>query len=93
MCESYGVAMDSVNGEEVEVVGHMKEMMNDQNVFLYKLCCTCCPSQHQLQYISYHLWMRIQDHWSHHCLHLWREKGRSWSGLFCQLIGAKFGIS
>ena len=54
MCESYGMAMDSVNGEGVEVVGHEKEMMNDQNVFLYKPCYTCCLSQHQLQYTSYH---------------------------------------
>ena len=54
MCESYGVAMDSVNGEGVEVVEYEKEMMNDQNVFLYKLWSTCCPSQHQLEYTSYH---------------------------------------
>ena len=52
--ENYRVAMDSVNGEGVEVEGYEKEMMNDQNVFLYKLCCTCCLSQYQPQYISYH---------------------------------------
>ena len=35
ICENSGVAMDSVDGEEVEVLGHEKEMMNYQNVFLY----------------------------------------------------------
>ena len=54
MCSSYGVAMDSVNGEGVEVEGYEKEMMNDQNVFLNKLYCTCCLSQYPPQYISYH---------------------------------------
>ena len=54
MCESYGVAMDSGNGEGVEVEGYEKEMMNDQNVFLNKLCCTCCLSQYPPQYTSYH---------------------------------------
>ena len=52
--ENYRVAMDSVNGEGVEVVEYETEMMNDQNVFLYKPCCTCCLSQYQHQYTSYH---------------------------------------
>ena len=54
MCEKFEVVMDSVKDEEDEVVEHEKVMMNDQNVFLYKLCNTCCPYQNQLQYTSYH---------------------------------------
>ena len=56
MCENYvvGVAMDSVNDEEDRMMEHEKELMNDQNVFLYKLCSPCCLSQYQHQYTSYH---------------------------------------
>ena len=52
--ENYRVAMGSVNGEGVEVVEYETEMMNNQNVFLYKLCSPCCLSQYQHQYTSYH---------------------------------------
>ena len=54
MFENYRKAMDSVDGEAVEVVGQEKEMMNDINEFHYKLNSTCCPFQYQQQYTSSH---------------------------------------
>ena len=82
MCGYYGEDMDSVHGERGEVVGDEKEWIG-QNEFPYK---SSHPSEYQQRYTSYRWWMRSQDHWSHPCKNLWR----SWSGLFCQLIGTKF---
>ena len=50
----YMEAMDSMDDEMVWMVGDEMKMMNVENVFLYTLHNTWCPSQYQPQYTSYH---------------------------------------